>query len=219
MYNPTDGHLTTIQELELTGWNLDEWLRRTDDHKGDAWAQGNTNRAFAINNFVGVERSHRANDWNNFNTHLEARGKGTYTHVAGPPTLVASISNDLTPTIVQEGNWDNSLGKAPGTFTLNYAKTQSRTVSLAVTKTAKFSTEATFALEGFTFKLSDTYDISNTAANSQTDTTTVTETVSRVLAPGEKIHYSVAQSKSTLTSPPTSTPAIPSSGAVAAGDF
>ena len=57
--------------------DLDAWLRTTDTvrkaHKlGDAWAQGNTDCAFRINDVTGVQRSHRANDWNYWGGDLAA---------------------------------------------------------------------------------------------------------------------------------------------------
>lgn len=63
-----DAAKTTKDDLEKVT-DLDTWLRETDIHKlntggqNDAWSITNTNRAFKVNDVVGVERSHRRNDW------------------------------------------------------------------------------------------------------------------------------------------------------------
>ncbi|RFU31478.1 hypothetical protein B7463_g4886, partial [Scytalidium lignicola] len=196
MSDITNGHLTTVAELEATGLDLQGWLNATAGLP-DAWAEGNTDCAFKVNDFVGVQRSHRANDWNYFGGNLNLVGKGTYTHISGDPVPIGSANISTVADITQTGTWDNSTGAEPATFTLSFVNSVSDSVQLAVSQTAKWGGDASFDIEGFKFGLSASYDITNTTANDQSTSSSTTDEVSRVLAPGEVVQHSIRRSTTT----------------------
>ena len=61
----------------------------------DAWAQGNTDAAFACNNFVGVQRSHSSNDYNYGWVDVQAE-RGTYLYTPGEAYIMQQITQPVT---------------------------------------------------------------------------------------------------------------------------
>ena len=93
--DPRSGRLITTDDLYKMGLDLQLMLNLTNNNTlkcPDAWAQGNTDAAFACNNFVGVQRSHSSNeyryDWVNFSA-----DRGLYIYTPGEAYVMQQITN------------------------------------------------------------------------------------------------------------------------------
>jgi hypothetical protein len=96
--DPRSGRLITTDDLNKMGLDLQLMLNSTSNNTlkcPDAWAQGNTDAAFACNNFVGVQRSHRANDYNYGWVDFSAE-RGLYIYTPGEAYLMQQITQPAT---------------------------------------------------------------------------------------------------------------------------
>jgi hypothetical protein len=99
--DPRSGRLITTADLDRIGLNLQLMLNLTNNNTlrcPDAWAQGNTDAAFACNNFVGVQRSHRDNDYNYGWVDFSAE-RGTYLYTPGEAYLMQQITKPVTGSV------------------------------------------------------------------------------------------------------------------------
>ncbi|GAB7326064.1 hypothetical protein MBLNU13_g10094t1 [Cladosporium sp. NU13] len=96
--DPRSGRLITEDDLNKMGLDLQLMLNLTNSNRlkcPDAWAQGNTDAAFVCNNFVGVQRSHRSNDYNYGWVDFSAE-RGTYIYTPGEAYLMQQITKPVT---------------------------------------------------------------------------------------------------------------------------
>jgi hypothetical protein len=186
MPSPQTGHLTTVPELEALGLSLQDWLNATRNLSKDAWAEGNTNCAFSVNNITGVERSHRSNDWNYFGVDLAKGGHATYTYMLKEPVMTQLLSDETTEVPGLTQVWDNTLGKTPLDFTNSYTQSEEKSTSLTVSTASSLSITTGMDIEGFSFSVTASFDKSRTEENSKTQSSSTTDTVTATLAPGQK---------------------------------
>ncbi|KAF8800980.1 hypothetical protein BYT27DRAFT_7235923 [Phlegmacium glaucopus] len=186
------GHLTTHEELEATGINLQDWLNLTA-HLGvnDSWASGNTDCAFSFNDCTGVQRSHRANDWNFFGIDLAKQGRATYTYMLEAPKLVETLTDNTTSTTDKHDVWDNRISPVPVQFTTSYQKSTEKNITITASQTSSLSISTGMNIEGVSFDVTASFDTTNTQANSKTDTVTSQDNVNATLPPGSVVDVDI----------------------------
>jgi len=188
------GHLTSHEELEATGLNLQDWLDLTSPrHLGgnDSWAEGNTDCAFSFNNCTAVQRSHRANDWNFFGIDLAGGGHATYTYMLEAPKLVETLTDTTTTKTDKHDVWDNSKSPVPTQFTTSYQKSSERNVTITASQTSSLTISTGMEIEGFKFDVSASFNTTNTQANSKTDSVTSQDNVNATLPPGSVVDVDI----------------------------
>jgi hypothetical protein len=184
--NPKSGRLATTDDFEdgLT-IGLDEMLRLTSNHAlnvNDAWAEGNTDTAFAINNFVGVQRSHRANDWNFGWVDLAAQGRGTYVYLPGDPYLIQNLTVPKTERRQVATVPVTNTTSVPVTTSVRYTETESQTTTITKSWAIGLKIKTDFELFQHKFSFEASFNTSQTEENSQA-TTTSTEFTATVAVP------------------------------------
>eukprot|EP00898_Chlorokybus_atmophyticus_P002372 jgi/Chlat1/3135/Chrsp21S03370 len=185
----------TQQDLE-TVMSLQDWLNTTDrvrkaDGLNDAWAIGNTDCAFRINNMTAVQRTHRDNDWNYWGDlsqvyHDNGLNYGTYLDVQTENMIVEVIGQSPpTVTVTRGQTFDNSRGS--GSLSYTYTTGSSSTADHEVTVTDEVKADMEFGLEakGFGFKVSAS--IGHTTATMDATHTTVSteETINATVGSGQ----------------------------------
>jgi hypothetical protein len=173
--NPRTGRLATVDDFE-NGLNvkLDELLRLTSNHAlncNDAWAEGNTDSAFAINDFVGVQRSHRSNDWNFGWVNLAGRDHGTYVYMPGDPYLIRNLSDkkvdlEQIATVPVTNSTPSSV-----TTGVQYTETEAQTATITKAWAIGLKLSTTFKLLGHEFGLEASFDTSRQEENSKSTST------------------------------------------------
>jgi hypothetical protein len=186
------GHLTTHEELEATGASLQDWLNLTA-HLGvnDSWASGNTDCAFSFNNCTGVQRSHKANDWNFFGIDLVKQGHATYTYMLEAPKLVETLTDNTTSTTDKHDVWDNRNSPVPIQFSTSYQKSSEKNITITASQTSSLSISTGMDIEGFKFDVTASFDTTNTQANSKTNSVTSQDNASATLPPGSAVDVDI----------------------------
>lgn len=186
------GHLTIHDELEATGISLQEWLNLTANLVAkDSWASGNTNCAFSFNDCTGVERQHKANDWNFFGIDLAKQGHATYTYMLEAPKLVETLTDNTTSTTDKHDVWDNRNSPVPTQFTTSFQKSAEKNVTITASQTSSLSISTGMDIEGFSFDVTASFNTTNTQANSKTDTVTSQDNASATLPPGSVVDVDI----------------------------
>jgi hypothetical protein len=193
--------------------SLDQWLQATSPdalHCPDAWAIRDTNRAFAFNNYIGVENSHRSNEWftnfaryetgnflfgNPFVLSRAASGHGTYVYISNGPYKILDLQDPLISTVeIENEDIPNNIDETLN-HTFTYTVTKGQSTKLTVTESTSLKVSSSFELDGFSFGLEASYDTSKTNENeqSQVATTSITDTIQ---IPPHK-HFTLAVSQET----------------------
>ncbi|RUS13123.1 hypothetical protein BC937DRAFT_86300 [Endogone sp. FLAS-F59071] len=180
--NPKSGRLAEREDFDL-----DDMLRRTSNQAlniTDAWAQGNTDGAFAINNFVGVQRSHRANDWNDGWVDLTTWKPpySTYVYLPGDPYLIENLT---VPKIERQQVATipvTNTTSEPITTSVTYTETESQTTTITKAWAIGLKIDTKFELFGHTFGFEASFNTSNTEETSK-NTTSSTEFTATVAVP------------------------------------
>jgi len=200
--------------------DLDSWLRTTNGLLGDpthfqffedkdgnklpnalkdSWAEGNTDGAFKVNDFVGVQRSHRGNDWNSFGGDLVLVDKATFNILgeAAEPVVMNSSKPDVEINTID--TIDNTQGKS------DITKKYTNTVGTVTTSSTSFEEKSTINVDsGFEFK-GISFKISGSRESQQTDSTSKeirvenAEETTVIVKPGEKSTISMVTTTQSTT--------------------
>ncbi|KAF9116010.1 hypothetical protein BGX30_006092, partial [Mortierella sp. GBA39] len=195
--------LATKEDFE-NGLNLSlqDMLDLTSNHAlncNDAWAIGDTDNAFAINDFVGVQRSHAPNDWNYGWVNLFEGGHGTYVYMLGDPYLIKNLTDlKIDRENIATVPVTNSTS-SPITTGVKYTETESQatTITKAWAIGLKLSTE--FELLGHKFSLETSFKTSSEEANSKSTSTSSEFTAEVAVPPNSVYELLVYQEISTQT--------------------
>jgi hypothetical protein len=201
--NPMSGRRATKEDFEDSlGLSLQDMLNLTSNHAlncNDAWAEGNTDAAFAINNFVGVQRSHKDNDWNYGWVDLANQGHGTYVYLPGDAYLIQNLTvPKIDKRHVASIPVTNSTS-SPVTTGVKYTETELQ--STTITDSWKIGLKVTtdFTLFGHKFGFEASFEKGNTEANTKTTTTSSEFTATVAVPANANYELDVYQETTTQT--------------------
>ncbi|KAJ9114734.1 hypothetical protein QFC22_005610 [Naganishia vaughanmartiniae] len=179
--NPKSGRLATTEDFEQAlGIDLQAMLNLTSNHAlntSDAWASGNTDNAFAINNFVGVQRSHRDNDWNYGWIDLANEGRGTYVYMPLDPYVIKPLTPLKLETAKVATIPIKNTGHSTAEITQSYTETESQTTSIIQSTTVGLKMTAEIDILGSKFGFEASMEATNSKENSKTKESSSTTTI------------------------------------------
>lgn len=211
---PQSGRLAEPSDLELF-MDLQKWLDVTAPEAlgvADAWAITNTDRAFAFNNWVGVQMSHEDNRWlrgdvpffkNIFSPFqpiprdFSLDGGGLYVYISKGPYIIMELADPTVETAVIEDVEETNTHHNKKQFQFSYTKTETQQTTLTVSETTSLKVSSSFELDGFSFGVEASFDKTNTKENQQSSSESTTLTESTTIAPHSKFRYKVSNETTT----------------------
>jgi hypothetical protein len=199
--NPRSGRFITTDDLDKMGLNLQLMLNLTNGNVlkcGDAWAQGNTDTAFACNNFVGVQRSHRDNDYN-FGW-VDFRGdRGTYIYTPGEAYLLGQITQKVTDVTEIATIPISNTTSEPSTVEHTYQEEMTDSARILDSWPTPVTLKTEFKLIGQRFELEGSLEKGNQSETTKATTKTSPVTVQVVLPPNSSssLHVTRVTTKQT----------------------
>lgn len=165
-------------------------------HIVDAWAEGNTDCAFAINNFVGIQRSHASNDWKWGWVDFVSNGRGTYVYAPKDPYWVSDMTTPHVDTLTIATVPVSNTTDTPITTSVKYVETSSQTTAITRAWQVGLKLTTDFHLLGHKFGLEASYQGSGSEANTKT-TTSSTEFSATVTVPAQSSYVMKVEQSTT----------------------
>lgn len=200
--DPRSGRLITTADLDRIGLNLQLMLNLTNNNTlrcPDAWAQGNTDTAFACNNFVGVQRSHRDNDYNfgwvDFSTE-----RGTYLYTPGEAYLMQQITQPVTQVFEIATIPVSNTSSDPVTVTETYQEETTESARILDSWSTSLTLKTKFTMFEQGFELEGSLEKGNESETSKATTKTSTVAIQITVPPksSSSLHVTRTTSKQTV---------------------
>lgn len=172
--DPRSGRLVTTADFDSIGLDLQAMLNTTNPnvlHINDAWAITNTDCAFACNNFVGVQRSHRDNDYN-FGWVDFSRDRGTYVYTPHDPYIIQVLTNPATDIKEIATIQIPNSTPVPLTVTKTYQEEEIEATRILNCWSVSLTLSASFEMAGNKFELETSFDQSREDETSKSKSTT-----------------------------------------------
>lgn len=200
--DPRSGRLITTADLDRIGLNLQLMLNLTSNntlHCNDAWAQGNTDAAFACNNFVGVQRSHRDNDYNYGWIDVTAE-RGTYLYTPGEAYIMQQITQPVTEVVEIATIPVLNTSTEPVIVTETYQEETTESARVLDSWSTSITLKTSFKMFGQGFELEGSLDHGNESERSKATTKSSQVAIQITVPPksSSSLHVTRITSKQTV---------------------
>jgi hypothetical protein len=200
--DPRSGRLITTNDLDRIGLNLQLMLNLTNNNTlrcPDAWAQGNTDAAFACNNFVGVQRSHRDNDYNYGWVDFSAE-RGTYLYTPGEAYLMQQITKPVTGSVEIATIPVSNTSSEPVTVTETYAEESTDSARILDSWSTSITLKTQFKMFEQGFELEGSLEKGNEAETTKATTKSSTVAIQITVPPksSSSLHVTRITTKQTV---------------------
>lgn len=200
--DPRSGRLITTADLDRIGLNLQLMLNLTNNNTlrcPDAWAQGNTDTAFACNNFVGVQRSHRDNDYNFGWVDFSAE-RGTYLYTPGEAYLMQQITQPVTQVFEIATIPVSNTSSDPVTVTETYQEETTESARILDSWSTSLTLKTKFTMFEQGFELEGSLEKGNESETSKATTKSSTVAIQITVPPksSSSLHVTRTTSKQTV---------------------
>jgi len=159
-------------------------------HCEDAWARGNTDTAFACNNFVGVQRSSRSNDYNFGWVNFSAE-RGTYLYTPGEAYLMQQITNPVTEVVEVAKILLPNSGAEPLHVTQTYQEETTEIARILDSWATNLTLQTEFKMFGQDFELEGSLQKGNESETTKSTTKKSPVTVPLVVPPNSSSVFHV----------------------------
>ncbi|GAQ91232.1 hypothetical protein KFL_007490010 [Klebsormidium nitens] len=195
----------TQQDLEKV-MNVDDWLTTTDrvrksKNLQDAWAHGDTDCAFRINNITGIQRSRNANDWNYWGDMSQIQDDkgddfGTYLNFKLEKKRVEIIFDQMPQVTAERSKVYNNTSIGSSDINYEYTETESTTVrkDVEISNRVSMTMEAGVEVGGFSVKISSTSEQTKATVDSTTRTVEKSDKVWGTVAAGKYLEVHTVKS-------------------------